>query len=102
MSAQAIIQVAQHNDVLLVPQVAIKRQGRDSVVQVQDPNGASRTVTIEVGLSDGTNSEVVSGLNEGDQVLVPAAVAARSRTGASGSGAGGLAPPDIGIPGGVR
>jgi multidrug efflux pump subunit AcrA (membrane-fusion protein) len=48
------------------------QQGEDGdVVMVQDSaTGAAVTTPVELGLSDGTNVEVLRGLNEGDQVVI--------------------------------
>ena len=35
-----------------------------------DPNGAAEAVPVEVGLSDGTYTQITKGLNAGDSVLV--------------------------------
>jgi len=63
--------VGRRQNVLLVSVLAV-RQGEDGdVVLVQDaPGGAAVSTPVELGLSDGTNVEVLRGLNEGDQVVV--------------------------------
>jgi len=63
--------VGRRQNVLLVSVLAV-RQGEDGdVVLVQDaPGGAAVATPVELGLSDGTNVEVLRGLNEGDQVVV--------------------------------
>jgi hypothetical protein len=35
-----------------------------------DPTGAPTAVTVEIGLSDGVNTQITKGLNLGDKVLV--------------------------------
>jgi ribosomal protein L14 len=40
------------------------------VPNTTDPNGAPETVTVQVGLSDGTYTQITKGLNVGDQVIV--------------------------------
>ncbi len=56
--------------VLLVPNRALKNVGTRKAVTVVSP-GPSRDVVVETGVTDGNNTEIVSGLNEGDQVLLP-------------------------------
>ena len=40
------------------------------VPNTTDPDGAAETVPVEIGLSDGTYTQITKGLNAGDQVLV--------------------------------
>ena len=101
MNANATIQVGQASNVLLVPQTALRRQGTQTVVLVQRANGATETVAITVGFADNNNAEVTSGLKEGDKVVLPAAIGPATNASSSGAG-GGLAPPDNGVPQGVR
>jgi len=35
-----------------------------------DPQGQPKAVTVEVGLTDGVNTQIVRGLNVGDKVVV--------------------------------
>ncbi len=74
LSATVTIPIQQKDNVLIVPNRAITRQGGNTTVQVvKDNNTATpEVVSVKTGLSDGSNTEIVSGLNEGDQVLVKA------------------------------
>ena len=71
---------------LLVPNRAVTQQGSNTVVQVIN-NGVIQTVTITTGVSDLSNTEVTSGLTEGEQVVVPKA--ATTTTSAPGGPGGG-------------
>jgi len=51
------------------------------VPNTTDPNGDPVAVPVEVGLSDGTYTQITRGLNPGDQVVVQIA----STTGSSSS-----------------
>jgi HlyD family secretion protein len=82
VSANIITNVKQ--DVLTVPNSAIKTQNETSYVQMFDTplttpatgvQGSPSSVppvnqTVEVGISDDTNTEIISGIKEGDQVVV--------------------------------
>lgn len=68
MTTQSRVTIAKRDDVLLIPTSAIKKQGKESVVSVLE-NGKSVEKTIETGLSDSQNTEVISGINEGEQVI---------------------------------
>ncbi|MHB8376430.1 MAG: efflux RND transporter periplasmic adaptor subunit [Dehalococcoidia bacterium] len=104
MSASAVIQVNQASNVLIVPDTALKRQGRETVAQVQQADGTIKTVAVQTGLSDGTNTEITSGLSEGDKVVIPSLSAAVSgtTTNTTTNPRGGFGPPANGVPGGVR
>jgi len=64
------ILVAERNNVLLIPNQAITRQGMETRVQVSK-DGATEERVIQVGISDWQFTEVTDGLSEGEQVVVP-------------------------------
>ena len=95
MSVSADIITSIKNDVLIVPNSAIKTQGNTSYVETLDPalltatdlqNGTAtlvttpNRVTIEVGSSNDTDTEVTSGLNDGDQIIVQTISASKTTT----------------------
>ena len=63
--------VEQRTGVLLVPNGAITYQGREAYVQVVSPDGTIEARLIQTGISDSQNTEVTSGLSEGEQVVIP-------------------------------
>ena len=63
--------VDEATDVLLVPNAAITSQGGQSYVQVISPDGTTEERSVVTGLSDWQFTEIVEGLNEGEQVVVP-------------------------------
>jgi HlyD family secretion protein len=69
MTANLTIVVGQRQDVLLVPVMAIMQGESGDVVLVQDRGGSVET-PVQTGLTDGSYVEVVSGLIEGDNVVV--------------------------------
>lgn len=69
MTAQGRVTIANRENVLVVPTSVIKKQGKQSVVAVLENQKVVEKV-VEVGLSDTQNSEILSGLNEGDQVII--------------------------------
>ncbi len=84
MTANVEVQVGQAADALLVPTLALtKANGLYQVLvpNTTDPNGDPVAVPVEVGLSDGTYTQITRGLNPGDQVVVQIA----STTGSSSS-----------------
>ena len=104
MSVSAAIITDVKTDVIIVPNSAVKSQGDAHYVEM----GVSSTIpprqqTVEVGISNDSSTEIVSGLKEGDQVVTrtvlaqaakPAATApslfgSGGRIGGGGGGGGG-------------
>jgi multidrug efflux pump subunit AcrA (membrane-fusion protein) len=70
MTANLRVVVGRREQVLLVPAMAVEQTDEGYVVRVVELDGSQGVVPVEVGLSDGVYTEVVRGLNEGDQVIV--------------------------------
>ncbi len=69
LSVTVNIITAQRTNVLLVPNDAISRKGGTTVVTVRK-DGQDTQKQVVTGISDWQNTEIVSGLNEGDQVVI--------------------------------
>ena len=76
MTTQNTIEISGVKNVLLVPTLTIKKRDGKAYVSVlgADGNAAEREITI--GLKDSMNTEVKSGLKEGDKVVVSEMTAA--------------------------
>jgi hypothetical protein len=72
MSATADIIVEEANNVLVVPTQAISDVANNQVVEVL-VNGVIEQRIVTTGISDGSYSEVLSGLQAGEQVILPTA-----------------------------
>ena len=72
MTARAAVAVGEARDVLAVPSTAIQHSGGHSYVVVIRRDGTQAKAEIETGLVGDTTTQVLSGLNEGDHVLLPA------------------------------
>jgi HlyD family secretion protein len=70
-TARATVLTQERTDVLTVPNSAVRQQGGASTVVVYDQGGNQRTVSFEAGVVGADRTEVLSGLNEGDRVVVP-------------------------------
>jgi HlyD family secretion protein len=73
MTANVQVQVAQAADALLVPAMAVQRVGGQAQVLVVNPAAPEQpaiAVPVEVGLSDGVNTQVLSGLTAEDRIVV--------------------------------
>ena len=68
-SANADIIIQGKEDILVIPERVVEFKEDTAFVEVQQADGEITKKTIETGLSDGLNIEVVEGLEEGD-VLV--------------------------------
>jgi HlyD family secretion protein len=98
MNATVTIIVDQAQDVIVVPDSAVQSEGPASVVEVQNEDGTTEKVVVETGLSDGSNTEIISGLEEGQTVIVPSR-SASSTTSSAQTQQGGFSIQD-GPPGG--
>ena len=70
-TANATVLTQDRQNVLTVPNSAVRQQGGASTVVVYDQGGNQRTVSFQAGVVGPDRTEVVSGLNEGDRVIVP-------------------------------
>ncbi len=80
MTASAIIQTNKKDDVLTVPSSAIQSVSGQSTVRVMQ-NGKITSVPVETGLVGDTDTEITSGLTEGQTIVT----SVTTRTGATGS-----------------
>lgn len=69
MTTQDTIVIASVQDVLLVPNLAVSRNGSTFTVRVLTEKNEVIEKTVEVGLKDDTNTEIKSGLTEGEKVI---------------------------------
>jgi HlyD family secretion protein len=72
MTAQAEVLTKEIPGVLAVPSAAVHTQNGTSVVTVLDPNGTERTVTVQTGATGDGKTQILSGVTEGQQVVLPA------------------------------
>ena len=70
MTTQNTVEIASADNVLMVPTVAIKTKDGKKFVRVLEANNQAVDREIQTGLKDSMNTEVKSGLNEGDKVVM--------------------------------
>ena len=70
LAAHAMITGLQKDGVLLLPAQAVRREGRDSVVDIANGNTTQPRI-VHVGVSNGAAVEILDGASEDDQVLLP-------------------------------
>jgi len=86
MTAQVSVMLKQAKGVLTIPAVALGPKTRDGqyMVRVADGDGMPAPRKVSIGINNGATAEVLSGLKEGEKVVVGEGGAA-----AAGSGGGG-------------
>jgi len=73
MTANAEILLDEHKNVLMIPEGAIMYdKDKKASVEVPDPKAkeGKKKVALSIGISNGAKTEVLSGLKEGDQVVL--------------------------------
>jgi HlyD family secretion protein len=74
MTANAEIVLEEHPDSLIIPEAAITYDAqRHATVELLDPSAKNgrRTVTIKTGVGNGSRTQVTSGLEQGDKIVLP-------------------------------
>ncbi|HWU43108.1 MAG TPA: HlyD family efflux transporter periplasmic adaptor subunit [Bdellovibrio sp.] len=70
MTANVTFFIESRKGVLLVPSEAIKVKEGQTLVNVRGADGKSQSREVQLGISDGKNTEVLDGLDEGETVLI--------------------------------
>lgn len=73
MTANAEILLEEHKNVLMVPEGSlIYDKDRNASLEVPDPSArdGKKKIAVNVGISNGSKTELLSGLKEGDQVIL--------------------------------
>ena len=69
MTADADVIVAERKNVLILPRRSIRATANATINLSVVQNGQTRSTSVKIGLVGDTNVEILSGLNEGDQVV---------------------------------
>lgn len=91
MSASVNIMIETKDNVLMIPSSAVQKQGGQNIVTVLE-NGKEIQKPVEIGIASDTHTEIISGLTEGETVVVSRVSGATVKTGGSPFG---------GMPGGT-
>ena len=70
MTASVTIYQEERKGVLMIPQKAVEREGGIKFVLVKMPDDTLQKKTIKTGIRSNNDIEIVSGLNEGDVVVI--------------------------------
>lgn len=71
MGADVVIITRAQEDVVIVPDEAIMMSGGRAYVEVVEADGALRQVDVELGISNGVETEIISGLEAGQTIRLP-------------------------------
>ncbi len=71
MTANVKITAMEKEDVILLPVSALSRRKRETFATVNKSDGTQEERSIEPGVTDGEFVEVISGLSEGEEILLP-------------------------------
>jgi multidrug efflux pump subunit AcrA (membrane-fusion protein) len=70
MSASADVMFEKHSNVLLVPSRAVEKDAQGQTIVMVKANEQIEERPVVVGLDDGLRAEIVSGLSEGETVVI--------------------------------
>jgi macrolide-specific efflux system membrane fusion protein len=84
MTATVSVITASKDNVIAVPSAAISSSGGESTVTVR-VNGKDDVRSVATGLKGDGTTEIASGLNEGDQVVMSVGVVSSNRSGGTGT-----------------
>lgn len=70
MTTNVEIVAAEKDKVLTIPNDALSRKKGEKLVTIQKADGTTEDRTVEVGVVAGDKTEIISGLNEGDVVVL--------------------------------
>ena len=97
MSADAAVVVQRAAGVVLVPSLAVQTRGGQQVVEVLGTDGKTAVATpVQVGLSDGQETQIVSGLDSGARVVISLPTTTNAGGGGRNGGGGGGFPRVLG------
>lgn len=75
MTANVIFQIEKKEQVLVLPSEAITAEGKDKVVLVASKSGKGESRSVVTGITDGKRTEIISGVDDKDLILIPVAKA---------------------------
>lgn len=91
MSANVDIIVAEKDNVLTVPSMAVHDNGSTQTVLIAPAGGKGHPVSepVTIGIDDGNNAQVLQGLQDGDQVIIGFKAQATTQSSSNRGGFGG-------------
>jgi len=89
MTADVNIVQERKEDVLLIPISAVTRKDKKEIITVQHADGTTEDRPVKIGITDGTNDEVIEGVSEGETVVMHKGPGDSRWNGGQGQGRGG-------------
>lgn len=89
MTTQNVIEVASAKKVLIVPSIVIRKQKGKSVVSILGADNKVSEREVKTGLSDNMNTQIISGLQEGEKVVASQMAAGEKSANSMGPRGGG-------------
>lgn len=68
MTTQNSLLIDEAKDAIIVPSIAVKKDGKKHFVQILSENSPKK-VEVKVGISDGVNTQILSGVSENDEII---------------------------------
>ena len=88
LTASATVIIDEKSDVLVVPLRAVRRQGRDQVIDVIGLDGKPSPRVVKTGVQNDQSVEITDGLAEGEQIAVQSTTTRAPSGGPQGPGPG--------------
>lgn len=79
MTTENTIVINKADNVLSVPNLAVKTKNGKKVVRILGAKNQVQEREVKTGLSDGTNTQIISGVKEGENVIISEATAADAK-----------------------
>jgi HlyD family secretion protein len=70
MTANCEIVIAEEIDTLVIPAEAVNRRRKERFVTIQKSDGTKEERSVTAGSSDGVNTQIIEGLQEGEQIIL--------------------------------
>lgn len=101
MSVSASIITDVKQDVITVPNSALKNQGGNNYVEVLNNDNTPQQVNVEIGIANNTDTEITSGVKAGDEVVTQT-ISGSSNTNTNSTGSQNRGGGGFGGGGGIR
>jgi HlyD family secretion protein len=89
MSATAAVETSRADNAVIVPSLAVRTAGGQATVTVLGPDGSTQSVVpVTVGITNGSQTQITSGLTAGTTVVETLQTSTSSSPGRGGFGAG--------------
>jgi macrolide-specific efflux system membrane fusion protein len=100
MSGTATVITQTYTNILLVPSAALRRSGGNEVVVAVGPDGSLIEQAVQTGVTNGSQTEIVAGVDSGTTIVANVASLANNSSDSSQTGTTSGQPTGQGFPGG--